>query len=231
MEKVKKNLTFAVGRRLLFLLSALSMKFLAAFLIPSVALASHEWCNGTSENALYAFEWQPVGDLDEGKGVMFIRNTKTNKVFQKLEGRRYNYYNESKVEEGVVEILDLNFDGCPDIRWEENSGASGNTTYAVFLFNQFSGVFQISRPLSEITGLDIWDFNKKLLSGFHTMGGGSAYGAVYYWNNKKKLVQIGIIETEWNEKEECFKHKMYKIHGKKTKLVTQTCTNEINWSR
>jgi hypothetical protein len=232
MEKVQKGLNLVVAPRLGFLTSRLVcvMTCITVSIVPSVALAAHEWCNNTNgKNSIYAFKWQPEGDV--GEGVMLIKSIKTNKVVQKLEGRRYDYYNEEKAEEdGVVELLDLNFDGCLDILWEENSGASGNTTYATFLFNQSIGAFQVSEPLSEISELGIFDVKKKCLSSYRHMGSEEAGGEVYCWV-KGKLVQTEVIYTKFNRRKDCFLHKRYLLQGRKTKLTSRKCTRESNWSR
>jgi hypothetical protein len=105
-------------------------------------------------------------------------------------GERYPY----------IRFEDLNFDGSTDLLLFDNSGATGNVWYQVWLYNQQTKLFSYSKELSSISGLQADPTSKEIISYNHLGGVTSAYSSCdaylnYYTLSNNRLVEKRQYQT------------------------------------
>jgi hypothetical protein len=94
----------------------------------------------------------------------------------------------------IVELVDINFDGYLDLRLLYNTGATGNNWYATYLFNPSTGKFVSHEELSELSGLEIDQGAKQIIT----------YDRDAYCNEVRsyyKVVNNKLVlsKAEWSE--------------------------------
>jgi hypothetical protein len=105
-------------------------------------------------------------------------------------GERYPY----------IRFEDLNFDGSTDLLLFDNSGATGNVWYQVWLYNQQAKLFSYNKELSGLSGLQADLASKEIISYNHLGGVTSAYSSCdaylnYYTLSNNKLVEKRQYQT------------------------------------
>jgi hypothetical protein len=93
--------------------------------------------------------------------------------------------------------LDLNFDGYEDLMLRMGAGATGNTSYAVWLYDPKTAGYVYSDAVSRFTTPEVYPSEKVLSS--HSNGGASFWTFEYYKWQAGKLVQIGFQSNEYRD--------------------------------
>jgi len=96
----------------------------------------------------------------------------------------------------IIQSIDANFDGYPDLVIFENTGGAGpNSSYNYFLFDPTIGRFVRSEELSELTQPQI-DPKTKSVQSFWRDGAATHGAATYAWIHGK-LVCTSSVETTY----------------------------------
>lgn len=93
-----------------------------------------------------------------------------------------------------LQIVDVNFDGYPDLRFLSSWGATGNEWYATYIYNPALHKFVFNKILSRLCSVSIDPKTKQISSYYH--GGACAEYWDYYKFVNNKLV---LIKSQWTE--------------------------------
>lgn len=195
---------------------ALMISFFVLLLVVSIsAFADDPWCNSKGHEGPFLFQWTPKDKGEDQEGTLEIKDSASNQAAQLITGRSSRY------EKFVPEFTDYNFDGCPDLSWEE-SGSSHNPTKAVFLYDRSRKLFINSAQLSDLANLGIHDKRKRCL--YSSSHGGFWVGTeeTYCWN-ANKLILTERVKFQLNEDKGCVDWTNYRLFNSKLKKISHSC--------
>jgi hypothetical protein len=145
-----------------------------------------------------------------------IADASTTRLIQKLNAKgHFDNYGDGFSEwnlffADLVQLVDVNFDGYPDLRFLLNAGATSTNMYSTYIYKPKLKKFALNKDLSMLSGLTI-DTDTKTIKTYCRNGWCSEFREYFEINKNDRPI---LTKVEWTEMDRISaKSGCYKITG------------------